>query len=139
MRTTICSCVLPRSVDSLRSREESVDSLARRTGFSGVVRVDRAAGIELVKAYGFADRAHGTANTADTVFAIASGAKGLTALSVVGLIEDGSLALDTTARSVLGDDLPLIQAMSRSNTCCRIDRGSATTSTRTPVTRSPTT
>jgi CubicO group peptidase (beta-lactamase class C family) len=93
----------------LRSREESVDSLARRTGFSGVVRVDRAAGIELVKAYGFADRAHGTANTADTVFAIASGAKGLTALSVVGLIEDGSLALDTTARSVLGDDLPLIQ------------------------------
>jgi CubicO group peptidase (beta-lactamase class C family) len=93
----------------LRSLEESVDSLARRTGFSGVVRVDRAAGIELVKAYGFADRAHGTANTADTVFAIASGAKGLTALSVVGLIEDGSLALNTTARSVLGDDLPLIQ------------------------------
>ena len=26
----------------------------------------------------------------------------------MSLVEDGSLALDTTARSVLGDDLPLI-------------------------------
>ena len=34
--------------------------------------------------------------------------KGLTALAVVGLIEDGTLELTTTARSLLGDDLPLI-------------------------------
>ena len=34
--------------------------------------------------------------------------KGLTALTVVSLIEDGSLHLETTARSVLGGDLPLI-------------------------------
>ena len=43
-----------------------------------------------------------------TRFALASGAKGFTALVVMSLVEDGSLALDTTARSVLGEDLPLI-------------------------------
>ena len=47
-------------------------------------------------------------NTVDTRFAIASGTKGFTALAVMSLIEDGSLDLDTTARSVLGDDLPSI-------------------------------
>src|SRR5438034_1883841 len=38
-------------------------------------------------------------------FAIASGAKGLTAVAVASLIEDGSLELSTTAASVLGRDL----------------------------------
>jgi CubicO group peptidase (beta-lactamase class C family) len=47
-------------------------------------------------------------NTVETQFATASGTKGLTALAVASLIEDGLLALSTTARSVLGDDLPLI-------------------------------
>jgi CubicO group peptidase (beta-lactamase class C family) len=40
--------------------------------------------------------------------AIASGAKGLTALVVVSLIEQGVLDLFSTARPVLRDDLPLI-------------------------------
>jgi CubicO group peptidase (beta-lactamase class C family) len=88
--------------------QDAVDSIARETGFSGVVRVDRPDGIEFAKAYGLADRAHGIANTTDTRFAIASGMKGLTALTVVSLIDDGTLDLTTTARSVLGDDLPLI-------------------------------
>jgi CubicO group peptidase (beta-lactamase class C family) len=86
----------------------ALDGTARRTGFSGVVRVDRAGGIELAKAYGLADRGHSIPNAIDTRFAIASGAKGLTALAVMSLIEDGSLDLQTTARSVLGGDLPLI-------------------------------
>jgi CubicO group peptidase (beta-lactamase class C family) len=47
-------------------------------------------------------------NEVDTQFGIASGAKGFTALAVVSLIEEGVLELSTTARSVLGDDLPLI-------------------------------
>ena len=34
--------------------------------------------------------------------------QGFTALVVLGLVEQGGLALDTTARSFLGDDLPLI-------------------------------
>jgi len=87
---------------------DAVDSMAHRTGFSGVVRVDRSGNIELAKAYGLADRGHEISNTIDTQFGIASGMKGLTALAVVSLIEDGSLDLTTTARSVLGGDLPLI-------------------------------
>jgi CubicO group peptidase (beta-lactamase class C family) len=88
--------------------EEAVDSIAEANDFSGVVRVDRGGDIELAKAYGLAHRRHGISNTVDTQFAIASGTKGLTALTVVSLIEDDSLALSTTARSVLGSDLPLI-------------------------------
>jgi CubicO group peptidase (beta-lactamase class C family) len=85
-----------------------LDDLAHRTGFSGVVRVDRKGGVELQEAYGFADRGHGIRNTVDTQFATASATKGLTALTVVRLIQDGALDLTTTARSVLGSDLPLI-------------------------------
>ncbi len=88
--------------------EEALDATAREGGFSGVVRVDRAGTVELEKAYGLADRGHGIPNTVDSLFGIASGAKGLTALAVVSLIQDGALALDTTARSILGPDLPLI-------------------------------
>ena len=88
--------------------EDALDVVAGRTGFSGVVRIDDAGSIRLAKAYGLADRRHGIPNTIDTRFGIASGTKGLTALAVVSLIEDGSLELGTTARSVLGGDLPLI-------------------------------
>ena len=88
--------------------EDGIDSVVRDAGFSGVVRVERAGTTEFVRAYGFADRAHAIDNTVDTRFAIASGTKGFTALTIMSLIEQGSLALDTTARSLLGDDLPLI-------------------------------
>ena len=88
---------------------DAVDSLAGAEEFSGVVRVDRGDDTELARAYGLAHRGHAIANTVDTQFAIASGTKGLTALAVVSLIEDGSLALSTTARSVLGRDLALIR------------------------------
>src|SRR5205807_255961 len=71
-------------------------------------RTVRGSEIEFVKAYGLAHRAHQIANTADTRFAIASGSKGLTALTVVSLINDNALSMSTTARSVLGRDLPLI-------------------------------
>jgi CubicO group peptidase (beta-lactamase class C family) len=91
------------------SLEDAVDSMADRTVFSGIVRIDRSGDVEFVKAYGLADRGHGIPNTIDTQFAIASGTKGLAALAVVSLIEDGSLDLTTTARSVLGEDLPLVR------------------------------
>jgi len=87
----------------------AVDSIAAETGFSGAVRVDRGDEVELAKAYGLAHRAYEVANTLDTQFAIASGTKGLTAAAVVSLIENGLLGLSTTARSVLGQDLPLIR------------------------------
>jgi CubicO group peptidase (beta-lactamase class C family) len=88
---------------------DAVDAVAAETGFSGAVRVDTGDEVELAAAYGLAHRGYEVPNTVETQFAIASGTKGLTALAVASLIEDGSLALSTTARSVLGDDLPLIR------------------------------
>ncbi len=93
----------------MRGLEEAVDSLADANDFAGVVRVDQGEDVELAKAYGLAHRGYQIANRVDTQFGIASGTKGLTALAVVSLIEDGSLDLKTTARSVLGGDLPLIE------------------------------
>jgi len=92
----------------MRDLEGSIDRIAGETRFSGVVRVDRGDEIELVKAYGLAHRGWEIPNSIDTRFGIASGTKGLTALTVMSLIEEGRLDLDTTARSVLEDDLPLI-------------------------------
>jgi CubicO group peptidase (beta-lactamase class C family) len=92
----------------MEALEQDVDSIAGATGFSGVVRVDRGDGIELARAYGLAHRGFERANTLETQFAIASGSKGFTAVVTAGLIEDGALDLTTTARSVLGADLPLI-------------------------------
>ena len=92
----------------MNTLQQSVDAIAAATGFSGVVRVDRGGEIELAKAYGRADRGHGIPNTLDTQFAIASGGKGFTAVTVASLIAEGALELSTTARSVLGADLPLI-------------------------------
>ena len=88
--------------------DDSVDRVAAETGFSGVVCVDRGDGLLLAKAYGLAHRGCQIANAIDTQFAIASGTKGLTALTLVSLIQEGQLDLATTARSVLGEDLPLI-------------------------------
>jgi CubicO group peptidase (beta-lactamase class C family) len=89
---------------------DAVDEVARATGFTGVVRVDRPDQPVFTRAFGDADRRHGIPNTPETQFAIASGSKGFTALAVVSLIEDGRLELETPVRSVLGDDLPLIDA-----------------------------
>jgi CubicO group peptidase (beta-lactamase class C family) len=92
----------------MQSLRDALDGAAERTGFSGVVRLDRSGETELVAAYGHADRAHRVPNTVETLFATASGTKGLTALAVMCLVERGTLELGTTARSVLGEDLPLI-------------------------------
>ena len=87
---------------------ELLEELARSTGFSGAVRVDRGDVTLHEAAHGLAHRAHGVANRVDTQFGIASGQKGLTALTVMRLVDDGVLALHTPVRSLLGEDLPLI-------------------------------
>jgi CubicO group peptidase (beta-lactamase class C family) len=89
---------------------DAVEAVAVETGFAGVVWVDRDGEVEFARAYGLAHRAHRVPNTVDTRFATASGSKTMTALVVVSLIEQGVLSLSTTARSVLGTDLPLIDA-----------------------------
>ena len=92
----------------MQTLAEAVDDEAERTGFSGVVRLDRSGATEFASAHGFANRAHGVPNTVETLFATASGTKGLTALAVMALVERGTLGLGTTARSLLGEHLPLI-------------------------------
>jgi CubicO group peptidase (beta-lactamase class C family) len=87
---------------------DEIDRIAEQTNFSGVVRIDRGDRTEVAKAYGMAHRALQVPNTIDTQFGTASAVKGLTALAVISLVVEGSLELSTTARSVLGDDLPLI-------------------------------
>jgi CubicO group peptidase (beta-lactamase class C family) len=86
---------------------EELDAIAAETRFSGVVRVDRA-GETIERAYGLAQRGEGIANEPGTRFALASGAKGFTALAVMSLVEDGTVSLETTARELLGNDLPLV-------------------------------
>jgi CubicO group peptidase (beta-lactamase class C family) len=92
----------------MRALENEIDEIAAATSFSGVVRVDDGGRSEVAKAYGLAHRGYAEPNTVDTQFAVASGSKGLTALAVVSLVEEGRVELATPARSILGPDLPLI-------------------------------
>lgn len=87
---------------------EEVDRVARQSSFSGALRVDIDGTTVLRQAYGPADRTHAVPATVRTRFGIASGTKGLTALTIGALLDDGTLELSTPARSVLGADLPLI-------------------------------
>ncbi|QIG40544.1 beta-lactamase family protein [Microbacterium sp. 4R-513] len=77
-------------------------------GFTGVLSLRRGDDILGEWAVGLADRTAGALNTPATRFGLASGTKTFTALSVLSLVQDGALALDTPARQILGDDLPLI-------------------------------
>jgi len=88
--------------------EDELTRIAAETGFSGVVRVDRPDSPPLERAFGLADRAHGIPMTTDTRLGMASGSKAFTALAVMSLVDEGVLTLSTTARSLLGTDLPLI-------------------------------
>ena len=85
-----------------------VDSVVEETDFSGVVHVSRGDELLYERARGLADRPHGVANTTTTRFGIASGSKGFTALTIMSLVAEGSVGLDTSVRSVLGDELELI-------------------------------
>ena len=87
---------------------DALDVVAATAEFSGVVRVDHGDEVVLEVAFGDADRAHGVPNTMATQFGTASATKGLTALTVMRLVEQGVLSLRTTARSLLGADLPLV-------------------------------
>ncbi|KQZ84071.1 serine hydrolase [Microbacterium sp. Root166] len=76
--------------------------------FSGVLSVRRGTDVLGEWATGIADRTAGVANTPETRFGLASGTKTFTAVSLLSLVADGSLSLQTRAREVLGDDLPLV-------------------------------
>ncbi len=95
------------TIERMSEFTESIGRVALEIDFSGVVSVDR--GDEhFAEAFGYAHRGFEVPNTVETQFGTASCGKGFTALAVVNLIVDGALSLDTTARSLLGEDLPLI-------------------------------
>lgn len=83
-----------------------LDALARSTGFSGVVTVERDGRPVATVVRGHADRANRRPITTATRFGVASVTKGLTALAVASLVEDGLVTVTTTLRSVIGEDLP---------------------------------
>ncbi len=85
-----------------------VDEKAAETNFAGVVRLERSGVVDLDAAYGLADRGHGIPMTTDNQLGMASGSKTFTALVMMRLVEEGLLGLSTTARQVLGTDLPLV-------------------------------
>lgn len=87
---------------------ELLDQIAVEEGLSGVLRVDVDGAVAYESAFGLRHRGLGVANTIDTQFGTASGAKSFTALMVMSMVERGELNLETTARSLLGEDLPLI-------------------------------
>jgi CubicO group peptidase (beta-lactamase class C family) len=78
-----------------------VEHIIVETGFWGVVFVGYLGKRPWVRASGLADRAHGVANTPETLFAIASGTKTLTALAVMSLVAEGRLALDAEVQDVI--------------------------------------
>ncbi len=91
--------------------EESLEQQIGRLvedGFAGVVRLDVGGDTILRAGFGLADRARRLPMTPETRLGMASGSKTLTALAVLSLVEEGVLDLSTTARSLLGDDLPLV-------------------------------
>jgi CubicO group peptidase (beta-lactamase class C family) len=95
-------------VETIDSDWADLHALADATRFSGVLRFDIHGEPVFERAYGLAHRGFDVPNTVTTRFGVASGAKSLTALTVMRLVSDGVLALTTTARQLLGADLPLI-------------------------------
>ncbi len=77
---------------------EVVDRVIAETSFSGVVRIDRSGHPPFERAAGFADRRWSIPMTIDTRLGVASATKGFTGLTVMALVESGTLALDTAAR-----------------------------------------
>lgn len=71
-------------------------------GFSGVVAISDPGGRECFAGYGLADDETGRPNTVETVYALGSVSKAMTAAAVLGLVDAGTLALDDRA----GDLLP---------------------------------
>lgn len=79
------------------------ETLAKQERFSGAVLVSRHDRILLERAWGLADRAAGTANTADTKFRLGSMNKIFTAVAILQLVEAGKLSLDAPIATWLPD------------------------------------
>ena len=75
--------------------QKEIQEIAAANEFSGVVRVSHKGDAIAELCGGFADRRHRRPNEVDTQFGMASVTKGLTALAVGSLIQEGQLHFDT--------------------------------------------
>jgi CubicO group peptidase (beta-lactamase class C family) len=91
--------------DDLGSR---LDRCVQASGFSGAVGVILQGAAPYRRASGLSDRERGVPNTLQTQFALASGTKGFTALALLALVADGTLALDAPVCSVLPEAAELL-------------------------------
>ncbi|MDH5242990.1 MAG: beta-lactamase family protein, partial [Chloroflexota bacterium] len=84
--------------------------IAEQRDFSGAVVVSRDGRRLAELARGFEDRANDRQISLASRFGIASVVKGLTALTVASLVESDDLRLETTLRSLLPSELPLVDS-----------------------------
>ena len=80
-----------------------LDNLSAEGGFSGVVLVDKSGEIELLQAYGLADRELELPNQVDTKFNLGSLDKMFTAVAIMQLVEQGQVSLQETVGTALPD------------------------------------
>ncbi len=92
--------------DRVERIERLVQQAVEERDFSGVVYLRRGSEVLLTRAWGLAHRAELIPVRPDTRFEIASGAKSLTAVGVVRLIEQGRLSFESRLGDVLGVPLP---------------------------------
>ena len=75
----------------------------RAGGFSGVAMIARGDAVQIVKAYGLADRSADRPNKVETRFNLGSINKTFTAIAVAQLIQQGRLSLDDTLATCVPD------------------------------------
>lgn len=79
-----------------------LDTVIDQTQFYGVAQIAFQGRVLYERAAGYADRAHRVPNTPETEFAIASGTKTFTAVTVMSLVQDGLLDLDDEVHGSFG-------------------------------------
>jgi CubicO group peptidase (beta-lactamase class C family) len=87
----------------LGSDNPVVDAFVKEQGFNGVVMLGKAGKPTYARAFGMADIEASKPATIDTVYAIASISKWLTAATVLKLVEAGKLSLDAPITTWLKD------------------------------------
>ena len=83
------------AIPALGNDNPVVDAFVKAQGFQGVVMLGRAGKPRYARAFGMADIEAGTPATVETRYAIASISKLLTTATVLKLVEQGKLALDS--------------------------------------------
>ncbi len=84
-----------------------ISELMARWGIpGGAVALVKDGRLVMAEGYGFADKEHGRAARADSLFRIASLSKPITAVAVLKLVEEGRLGLDDKAFRLLDDLRP---------------------------------